>query len=140
LALAIFSNLSGQSVICIYSTAIFEIMTSKGAVSRYMIKQENNFIGYAAVMGALLSYFTVSYFSRRALFIGGHFCLCVLLFMTGNYVENKHHDHALACILVYIIVFQCTTGSAIFIYIAEICDSDSVMGLCLFVLMFGLTL
>ena len=105
LALAIFSNLSGQSVICIYSTAIFEIMTSKGAVSKYIVKQENAFIGYAAVAGAFFSYFTVSYFSRRTLFVGGHFLLCVLLFMTGSYVENKHHDHALACILVYIIVF-----------------------------------
>lgn len=38
LALSIFNNLSGQSVICIYSTAIFEMMTSRGAISRYQVK------------------------------------------------------------------------------------------------------
>ena len=86
LATSIFNNLSGQSVICIYSTAIFEMMTSKGAISRYQVKQENNFIGYAAVVGAMLSYFSVSFFSRRTLFIGGHFLMGVLMFATGFYV------------------------------------------------------
>lgn len=36
-----------------------------------------------AVIGAMLSYFTVSYFSRRVLFIGGHFIMGVLMFLTG---------------------------------------------------------
>jgi len=81
------------------------MMTSKGAYSRYIIKQENSFIGYAAVVGAILSYFSVSYFNRRTLFIGGHFLMCCLMFMTGIYVEGKHHDHALATILLFIIVF-----------------------------------
>jgi len=81
-------------------------MTSKGAVSRYQVKQENNFIGYVAVAGAFLSYFSCSLLSRRMLFVGGHFIMCVLMFMTGNYVEGKHHDHALICILVFILVFQ----------------------------------
>jgi len=127
-------------VICIYSTAIFEMMTNKGAVSKYYVKQENNFIGYAAVVGAIMSYFTVSYFSRRALFIGGHLLMGILMFLTGYFVQIKQHDPALICILLFILIFQCTQGSALFVYIAEVCDSDSVMGLCLFILMFGLTL
>jgi len=86
IAISIFNNLSGQSVICIYSTAIFEMMTSKGAISRYQVKQENSFIGYAAVVGAFISYFTVSYFTRRVLFIGGHFLMAILMFLTGFYV------------------------------------------------------
>ena len=139
LALSIFNNLSGQSVICIYSTAIFEMMTSRGAISRYQVKQENSFIGYTAVIGAMLSYFTVSYFSRRVLFIGGHFIMGVLMFLTGYCVQTKQHDPALSCILMFILIFQCTQGSALFVYIAEVSDSDSVMGMCLFVLMFGLT-
>jgi hypothetical protein len=93
-----------------------------------------------AVLGAFLSYFSCSLLSRRVLFVGGHFIMCVLMFMTGNYVENKHHDHALGCILVFILVFQMSQGSALFIYIAEVSNGDSVMGMCLFCLMFGLTL
>ena len=38
IAVALFNNLSGQSVICIYSTAIFEMITSKGGISRYQVK------------------------------------------------------------------------------------------------------
>ena len=93
-----------------------------------------------AVVGAILSYFTTSYFSRRALFIGGHFFMGLLMFATGYFVQTKQHDPALICILLFIMIFQATQGSALFVYIAEICDSDSVMGLCLFILMFGLTL
>jgi hypothetical protein len=65
------------------------MMTSKGAISRYQVKQENNFIGYAAVAGALLSVFSVSTFSRRTLFIGGHFLMGILMFLCGFYVQNK---------------------------------------------------
>lgn len=115
-------------------------MTSKGAISRYQVKEENNYIGYAAVIGAILSMFTVSYFTRRALFIGGHFFMGCLMFLTGYYVTRKHHDDALACICLFILLFQCTQGSGIFVYISEVCESDSVMGICLFILMFGLIL
>ena len=91
------------------------------------------------MIGACLSYFSITLLSRRALFIGGHFIMCVLMFLTGFYVDMKKHDLALVCILLFIIVFQCTQGTAIFIYISEIVSSDSVMGLCLFTMMFGLT-
>ena len=78
--------------------------------------------------------------SRRTLFVGGHFVMCALLFLMANYVEQKLHDHTLVCILIFILVFQMTQGSALFVYIAEVSDSDSIPGLCLFILMFGMTL
>jgi len=127
-------------VICIYSTAIFEMMTSKGAISKYQVKQENSFIGYVAVVGAFVSYWSVSMLTRRTLFCGGHFIMGILMFLTSFYVRNLNHDNALICILLFIALFQCTQGSAIFVYIAEVCESDSVMGICLFITMFGLTL
>jgi hypothetical protein len=77
----------------------------KGAYSKYLIKQENNFIGYSALLGAILSFYTVSLFSRRALFVGGHFIMCVMMFLTGFYVDMKKHDLALMCILIFILVF-----------------------------------
>lgn len=65
--------------------------------------------------------------------------MCVLMLLAGHFVESKMHDSALLCILFLLAIFQATQGSALFVYITEICDSDSVMGLCLFILMFGLT-
>jgi len=120
-----------------YSTSIFETMTGHGAYSRYIVKQENNFIGYSAVLGSVISYFTVAMFTRRALFVGGHFIMCILMFMCGFYIDQKRHDSALLCICLFILIFQCTQGSAMFIYVAEVVSSDSVMGMCLFTLMFG---
>jgi len=139
IAISLFNNLTGQSLICMYSTAIFEGLASKGSLSHYVVKQENNFIGWAAVVGAVCSYYTVSWMTRRALFVGGHFIMAVLMLMCGLYCDQKKHDLVLLCICLFVFVFQCTQGSAIFIYIAEVVSSDSVMGLCLFTLMFGLT-
>jgi hypothetical protein len=38
LAISVFNILSGQSVICMYSSSIFEFMQNKGAMSKYLIK------------------------------------------------------------------------------------------------------
>lgn len=73
------------------------------------------------------------------LFCGGHFLMGILMFLTSFYVHHLNHDSALMCILLFIALFQCTQGSALFVYIAEVCESDSVMGICLFITMFGLT-
>lgn len=57
--ISLFNNLSGQGLICTFSTAIFERVISMGIRSRFDIKMENNMIGYAAVIGAILSYYTI---------------------------------------------------------------------------------
>jgi hypothetical protein len=105
LAISIFNNFSGQSAICMFSQQIFEGLTSQGAYSRYTVKQENSFIGYAAVIGAVLSYFSVNYLTRRVLFCGGHFIMAVLLFLSGFYIDMKLHDMTLTCVLVFVVVF-----------------------------------
>lgn len=130
--IALFNNLSGQGIICTFSTAIFERVQSLGARSRFDIKMENNMIGYAAVVGAILSYYSISLFSRKSLFVGGHFLMGVLLILSGFYIDTMKHDLLLLCICVYVIVFQLTTGSAFFIYVSEVVASDAVMGMCIF--------
>ena len=105
IAISLFNNLTGQSLICMYSTIIFEIMNSKGSVSHYYVKQENNFIGWAAVIGAVTSYFTVQWLTRRALFVGGHFFMAVLMLMCGLYCDQKKHDSVLLCICMFVFVF-----------------------------------
>lgn len=69
-----------------YSTAIFEDINILGSRSRFDIKTENNFIGYCACIGAILSYYSVAFFKRKTLFVGGHFIMGALLFMSGYYI------------------------------------------------------
>jgi hypothetical protein len=40
---------------------------------------------------------------------------------------------------IFLTLYQATQGTAFWIYVSEICNSDAVMGICLFTLMFMLT-
>jgi hypothetical protein len=88
IAIALFNNFTGQSLICIYSTNIFEDINMLGSHSRFDIKTENNFIGYSACIGAILSYYSVAFFKRKTLFVGGHFIMGALLLMSGYYITS----------------------------------------------------
>jgi hypothetical protein len=88
-----------------YSSHIFEDITMMGSRSRFSINTENNFLGYASVVGAILSYYSVSFFKRKTLFVGGHFIMGVLLMMAGYYIHTLKHDLCLLCIILYIITF-----------------------------------
>ena len=105
IAIALFNNFTGQSLICIYSTNIFENINNMGSRSKFDIKMENNFIGYAACVGAILSYYSVAFFKRKTLFVGGHFIMGALLLMSGYYITQLKHDLVLLCVCTYIIIF-----------------------------------
>ena len=140
IAISLFNNFTGQTLICMYSTTIFEDITILGSRSRFDTKTENNFVGYASVIGAILSYYSVAFFKRKTLFVGGHFLMGTLLLMAGYYITTLKHDLSLLCICTYIIIFQMTTGSLFFIYVSEVAASDSVLGLCIFTQQFCTTL
>lgn len=110
-----------------------------GSHSRFDIKTENNFIGYSACIGAILSYYSVAFFKRKTLFVGGHFVMGALLLMSGYYTTFLKHDLVLLCVCTFIIIFQMTTGSLFFIYVSEVASSDAVMGLCIFAQQFSTT-
>jgi len=132
LVTALFNNLTGIGIIGIYSTAIFETISRSGATSRLTIKQDNTYIGYAGVVGALISLWTVSYFSRRAIFVGGHFFMGIFLLLSGYFIDAKKSEFTLLNVCLFIIAFNATQGTAFWIYAAEIVSSDAVMGLCMF--------
>ena len=105
LVTALFNNLTGIGIINIYSTAIFETILRSGAPSKLTIKQDNTFIGYAGVAGAIFSFWTVQYFSRRAIFVGGHFFMAVFLFLSGYYIDTKKSEFTLINVCAFIICF-----------------------------------
>jgi len=84
--IAVMNNLSGISIICLYSTTIFDNLTKSGAPSMFNVKQENNFVGMACTAGSFISFTVISTFSRRAIFIGGHLSSSILNFATAYFI------------------------------------------------------
>lgn len=89
IAVALFNNFSGISIINIYATYIFESILKQGVISKLSARQDTYFIGGATLLGSTLSYYSIAIFSRRAIFIGGHFYMGVLLFLTGYFISIK---------------------------------------------------
>lgn len=139
IAISVVNNLSGISIICLYSTTIFDDITKSGAPSAFNVKQENNFVGMACTAGAFISFTVISTFSRRFIFLGGHLSCAILNFATAYFVINKQHDKVLYCICLELFLFNASLGSIFWIYLSEIANSDSVMGLCQFIMMTMLT-
>ena len=139
IAISISNNLSGIGIVCLYSTTIFGNMTKNGALATFNIQQENNFVGMACTAGAFVSFTVISSFSRRAIFIGGHFSCAALNFIIAYFAMHKQHDMVLYGICLEFFLFNASLGSVFWIYLSEIAQSDSVMGLCQFLCMTMLT-
>ena len=138
--IAIFNNMSGIGIVSIYAISIFDNIAKQGGASHFSALQDSYFVSLSGVIGAMLSYYTVALFSRRAIFIGGHFLMAVCLFAAAFFIQKKQADLVLLFTCSFIIIFQATQGTVIFIYIAEIVASEVAMGLALFTLMICLTL
>ena len=108
LIVSLFNNLSGIGIINIYATYIFETILKRGAVSKLTAKQDTYFIGGATLLGAMLSYYSIAIFSRRAIFIGGHFMMGALLMLTGYFIQQKQAELVLLTLSCHIIIYQAT--------------------------------
>ena len=89
---AIFNIFSGISIVTVYAIIIFEKLIQpngqlKSKPARLTSKQDSYFVGFAGFLGAILSYYSIAIFSRRAIFIGGHFFMGILLVMSGYYIH-----------------------------------------------------
>jgi hypothetical protein len=136
---ALFNTIAGNGIVNIFSTLIFDGITRMGGVSVLTTKQENYLVGFSGLIGAVLSFWSVTYFSRRTIFVGGHFIMGVLLFLVGYFIESRQQDLVIFILCIFLTIYQATQGTAFWVYISEICNSDAVMGICLFTLMFMLT-
>ena len=76
--------MSGINILNVYAPTIFDnIRKSTGAKGGLSTEQDVYFVGAAGFVGAVLANFTVAYFSRRTLFIGGHALMGVFLATVG---------------------------------------------------------
>jgi hypothetical protein len=63
----------------------------------------------------------------------------VLLLLVGFFIESRQQDLVIFILCIFLITYQATQGTAYWVYIAEISNSDTVNGICLFTFMFFLT-
>jgi len=105
LILSIFNNFCGIGIINIYATFIFETILKNGAISKLTAKQDTYFIGGATLIGSILSYYSIAIFSRRAIFIGGHFFMGALLVMSGYFISIKQAELVLLSLCCHIIIY-----------------------------------
>lgn len=137
IALASFNQMSGINVICIYVQDIFTKIEEKGAESALSPTQQGYFIGISSVLGALISVYIILVCTRRQLFIGGHLVMMVMLGIVAISIQLAWPNFCLACMCIFVIVFQSTNGAAFWIYAAEVVH-DSALGLCVSTLMMTL--
>jgi len=82
--LAICNQMSGINIVNVYAPTIFtEIRNKNHTTGGLSPEQCTYFVGAAGFVGAVLSNFTVAYFSRRALFLGGHVLMGIFLLLVA---------------------------------------------------------
>ena len=128
-------QMAGVNVINIYTKVIFDAIEKEGGVSSLSAKTQSYFIGISGFFGAICAGFTVLYFSRRTIFIGGHSIIGVCMLAIGLFIDLGKPEICLVFMCIAVITFQFTMGAAFWVYASEVCV-DVAMGICVF-LMFG---
>jgi len=140
---ALFNVCSGVCFITVYAIIIFEkLLKNETMILKPMhltSKQDSYFVGFASLLGAIISYYSIAIFSRRAIFIGGHFIMGVLLCISGYYIHLNQPELVLLSFCSFVVVYQATQGSCMYIYIAEIVVNELAMGLALLCMMLTMT-
>lgn len=88
-------------------------------------------LGVFTFCGAISSFFTISHFNRRTVFITGHFMMAfglIMAYISLDFIKNELAFLFSLCI--YVVSFQGSTGTGFYVYGPEIATS-AVMGLCI---------
>ena len=67
--------------------------------------QEINYTSLTSIIGAVLSYYSIRYLSRKVIFGGGHLIMGILLFLAGYMIIAKQEDTVLIMICAYMVIF-----------------------------------
>lgn len=142
---AVSNILSGVCLVNGFVILIFEKLNTynlehHGKMNKYTAKQDSYIVGFANIFGAILSYYTIKIFSRRAIFVGGHILMGAILGVSGYFVYMNQLELLLLSFCTFCAVYQATQGSCLFIYVAEIVVNEVAMGLALFSLMLAMTI
>lgn len=136
---AVAGVMAGCNIIFIYAKQIYDKIQASGeSTSGLTTAQDTYVIGSMGLVGAILSNWTVKFFSRRSLFIVFHGLMGVFLALVAVSVQIQNDLLVLINMSVCVVLYQASNGSGLWVYCAEIGNSVS-MGIVLLFLM-GLTL
>ena len=109
---AVSNILSGICLVNGFVILIFDKLNnfnqSHGKINRYTSKQDSYLVGFANIIGAIASYYTIKTFSRRAIFIGGHFTMGCILIVSGYFVYMNQPELVLLSFCSFVAVYQST--------------------------------
>jgi len=134
IGLAVAFQMSGINIVTIFSTSIFTILNKNGMTLALSIKTNNFILGLTGFFAAFLSNFSVGFFKRRTVLVGGQIGIMIgtwLIFIFAYTGLNS--NFILFAMIVCLISFQLSIGTTLFIYVAEVL-MDQAIGLCLQVL------
>ena len=95
--LAFFNQFTGINVVSVYSTKIFEAV-NENAESPVDVQTANFILGFAGIVGAILSWFTFNYLGKRSIFMLGHLIMG-LCFVLAYVFTNKGYAAATVTML-----------------------------------------
>jgi len=90
-------------------------------------------VGIVNMFASLISVVLVKYFGRKTLVIYGHLGMAVTHLATGLFNNAGNNNGVIGCILIFLCVYQNTSGPVAWLYAAET-TIDAALGLCLFTL------
>lgn len=139
LFVAFAGTMAGVNIINIYAkTLLDKIYEDPDVVPAISSTTATYLIGTMGIAGAILSGFTIRWFSRRALFIGFHGAMGIFLSSTAYFVTQKNANLMLLSMCTVVLLFQASNGSGVWVYSGDVAN-EVAMGVVLLVLM-GLTL
>jgi len=131
--------MSGINIINGFSKQIFEEIEKKGAKSSLSPTEQNYFIGITGFVGTVIAIGAVAALKRKTNLIFFHFLMGVALALVAVFIDQAMPNAALAMMCSFIVFLQCSNGTLLWVYCAEIC-TDAALGLCVFILMGMLTI
>ena len=118
----------GTNVVGIYASKIFDKIAETGSPSPLSSDQQSYLIGVSNLVGSILAHFTIHHFTRRQLFIGGYVVLGIELALVVIAISKSNSMLCLIALSIFPATFQCTQGSAFWIYPTEVLQ-DAAIGI-----------
>ena len=126
-----FHEFTGANFIIFYSNTIFRQMSTPD--SKFTPRTGTYMVGIIKCLSALSGMYIIKKVGRRTLVIFGHFTIAIIHALVGYFGIKGMSDEALVMILLFLCVYQITSGSVAWIYVTET-TIDAALGICLFTL------
>lgn len=124
LAVMFFHEMTGNNVVLMYSNTILTDMNPDGNLTA---RQCTYIIGAFNLFSSSVSIWAARTFTRRFLFVWGHFSMAICLGAIGLFIQIGYPTIAFIFILLFLFSFQNTSGAITWLYCSEVAI-DTALG------------